>query len=76
MIRIRFYCQIREWNKQEMRSINVEESIENDDISAFNTYATMSDISLKTLLKSILETHENICMPTVRQGSNISSVTL
>ena len=54
----------------------MEESIENDNISAFNTYAAMNDMSLKALLKSILKTHENICMPTVRQGSNISSVTL
>ena len=59
-----------------MRSINVEESVENDNISAFSTYDAMGDISLKALLKSILETHENICMPTVRQGSNISSVSL
>ena len=55
----------------------MEESIENDNISAFNTYAAMSDISLKALLKSILETHEKYLHAyTVRQGNVINSVTL
>ena len=60
-----------------MRSINVEESVENDNISAFSTYDAMGDISLKALLKSILETHEKYLHAyTVRQGNVINSVTL
>ena len=43
----------------------MEESVENANISAFNTHDAMGDISLRAHLKSILEMHENICMPTV-----------
>ena len=40
----------------------MEESVENANISAFNTHDAMGDISLRAHLKSILEMHENICM--------------
>ena len=41
-----------------MRRIEVEESAENANISAFNTHDAMGDISLRAFLKSILRMHE------------------